>query len=80
MKSAADDAGTTSRGLSLTKQSGLRNLGVIVRPIRGSKENAAAANSLYPPEYPRAVDQNEAAAWVALASVLLNLDEFMTRE
>ncbi|MEO5323559.1 helix-turn-helix transcriptional regulator [Mesorhizobium sp. CC13] len=45
MQSAADDEGTVSRGLSLTKQSGSRNLGVIVRPIRGSKDNAAAANS-----------------------------------
>ncbi|WP_432283492.1 LuxR C-terminal-related transcriptional regulator [Aminobacter sp. BA135] len=45
LQMAADDAGTTSRGLSLTKQSGSRNLGVIVRPIRGSKDNAAAANS-----------------------------------
>lgn len=34
-----------SRGLSLTKQSGSRNLGVIVRPIHAAKDNAAAANS-----------------------------------
>ena len=26
------------------------------------------------------VDRNQAAAWVALGSVLLNLDEFITRE
>lgn len=37
--------GSAPRGLSLTKQSGLRNLGVIVRPIRGSQDSAAAASS-----------------------------------
>lgn len=42
---AAGGEATVSRGLSLTKQSGSRNLGVIVRPIRISNGNAAAANS-----------------------------------
>ncbi|PWK73944.1 helix-turn-helix transcriptional regulator [Aminobacter sp. AP02] len=45
MQGASANEAAASRGLSLTKQSGSRNLGVIVRPIRGSKDNAAAANS-----------------------------------
>lgn len=45
MQGDASADAPASRGLSLTKQSGSRNLGVIVRPIRANKDSAAAANS-----------------------------------
>lgn len=45
LASAAADETIAARGISLTRQSGSRNLGVIVRPIKASKGSAAAANS-----------------------------------
>ena len=45
LEPAGDERNVVPRGLSLTKQSGLRNLGVIVRPIRSSQDSAAAASS-----------------------------------
>lgn len=39
------EGGKAPRGLSLTKQSGLRNLGIIVRPIGGRADSAVAATS-----------------------------------
>jgi hypothetical protein len=43
------------------------------------KDDAKAAEQLAPVELP-GVARREAAAWTALSSVLLNLDEFITRE
>lgn len=43
------------------------------------QKDAKAAESLYPVE-PAGVDRAEAAAWVGVSTVLLNLDEFITRE
>ncbi len=40
----------------------------------------ALVSTLYPAQLSRNVEQTEAAAWVALSSVLLNTDEFLSRE
>ena len=42
------------------------------------RKDSAAAASIFPADI--GVDRTEAAAWVGLSSVLLNLDEFITRE
>lgn len=47
---------------------------------RRLEDDKAASNALYPRELPRTGEQGEAASWVALSSVLLNLDEFISRE
>jgi hypothetical protein len=44
------------------------------------RANAQAAEKLVGPTRPEAGDLAEAAAWVALARTVLNLDEFVTRE
>jgi hypothetical protein len=38
------------------------------------------ARSMAPPKLPPGFDQARAAAWTAVARVVLNLDEFITRE
>jgi hypothetical protein len=45
--------------------------------FRGSPQDAA---EFLPGALPEGVDRSEAAAWAALARVLVNLDEFITRE
>ena len=42
--------------------------------------DAEAANNFASPHRPAAVDAATSAAWTALARVLLNVDEFITRE
>lgn len=44
------------------------------------RKDATATAALYPAELPRSGEQAEAAAWVALGTVLFNLDEFVSRE
>jgi hypothetical protein len=55
----------------------------IIRYYNRQKEtiaqNAASVDSLYPPNGVEQIDQSEAAAWVSVASVLLNMNEFITR-
>jgi hypothetical protein len=42
--------------------------------------NREEARSLLPPEFPSDMDAVGFASWLTVARVLLNLDEFMTRE
>ena len=49
------------------------------RQLQALEKEPAMATALAPPE-PAGATPKEAAAWTALSSVLLNLDEFMTRE
>ena len=43
-------------------------------------KDPAAAESFAPNPVPAGVTTSEAAAWVAVSRVLMNLDEFITRE
>ena len=43
------------------------------------RSNPESAAKLFPIELP-GIDRLEAGAWVGICSVLLNLDEFITRE
>jgi hypothetical protein len=45
-----------------------------------ARANPAEAAKLLGPHRLRDIDPTEAAAWVALARTLMNLDEFVTRE
>jgi hypothetical protein len=54
--------------------------GLFEELLRSSKANPEAAAKLIGKEKPRGVATAEAAAWVAMARALLNLDEFVTRE
>jgi hypothetical protein len=44
------------------------------------RDRAPAAKAAAPPSLPGGTDPAEAAAWTAVARVLMNLDEFVTRE
>jgi hypothetical protein len=46
----------------------------------GFETDAGAAKQLVPAGIRQAADLKETAAWTAVARVLLNLDEFITRE
>src|SRR5262249_37943874 len=48
--------------------------------LRACQEKPEAAAKLIGAQKPDGVEAPEAAAWVALARALLNLDEFVTRE
>ena len=50
------------------------------RQRRAFADDAKAARQAGPTERPAAVNEPEAAAWTAVARVLMNLDEFITRE
>jgi hypothetical protein len=41
--------------------------------------NTAAIDGLYPQRGVEQIDRAEAAIWVSIASVVLNMDEFITR-
>jgi hypothetical protein len=41
--------------------------------------NTTAVDGLYPQRGVEQIDRAEAAIWVSIASVLLNMDEFITR-
>ena len=43
-------------------------------------KSPGSAEKLFPPQSVEGVDPSEASAWVGISSVLLNLDEFITRE
>ena len=43
-------------------------------------KNPELVEKLFPPQSVEGVDPSEASAWVGVSSVLLNLDEFITRE
>jgi len=43
-------------------------------------QNAETIKTLFPAEGVEGIDPAEAAAWVGLSRILLNLDEFFTRE
>jgi hypothetical protein len=58
-----------------------RRLGELLREFKAlAAKDPAGAAKLVGPHKPRGVPAAEAAAWVALARTLLNLDEFVTRE
>ena len=44
------------------------------------EKDIKAAEKVAPKELPKDVTTTEAAVWVAVARVILNLDEFITRE
>jgi hypothetical protein len=54
----------------------------IIGYYKGQKEtiarNAASVDSLYPSAVEQ-IDRSEAAIWVSIASVILNMNEFITR-
>ena len=43
-------------------------------------KNPESVEKLFPPQSVEGVDPSEASAWVGVSSVLMNLDEFITRE
>ena len=58
-----------------------RVLGRLLRPVRRAVSRASprTPRSCWPAGSPKATDDAEAAAWVAVARTVLNLDEFVTR-
>ena len=52
---------------------------ISTRPAATSRPNPKTVTALFPNQL-EGVPQAEAAAWVELSRVLLNLDEFITRE
>jgi hypothetical protein len=67
-----------SREPSATEQS--RLVALLQEQRAGFEADATSAQELAPPNLPPELPRFEAAAWTAVARVLLNLDEFITRE
>jgi hypothetical protein len=70
--------------LSLARKPSPREKDSLVKYYEQQKDILArepdAAGALFPTKSLEGVDASEAATWVGLSSVLLNLDEFITRE
>jgi hypothetical protein len=69
--------------LSLGRSPSAREKERIIRYYNQQKQavarDGASIDNLYPPNGVDQIDRGEAAVWVSIASVFLNMDEFVTR-
>jgi len=69
--------------LSIAREPSKREMDRLLRYYEQQKElmlrDPETAEKLYPANGIEGVDRTEAAAWVSVSTVLLNLDEFITR-